>query len=186
MLFFQGHSTRIEKIRLRCLSDALLDALALWLPYSRFNGEPAFSFWSFKWRYGNGRHEMGRKSLTSARELPARVSNGTSDVQWKNITLNETDVATIVEGASNLPAIADALALLLLGNGDFTLKYDALKQEYAAFVISVGNPIDGGRIGISARASTGLLCASAVFYKVSVWFSEPDRFVAGGQNMGVR
>jgi len=129
---------------------------------------------------------MARKSESRGRELSGVISTGKDGVAWKNITLEPDDIEAIISGSNDLPAIADALALLLLGNGDFTLKYDHDKREYAAFAISAGAGTGGVRTGISARAQSGLLAASACFYKIMLWQSNPDRFSSNGENLGIR
>jgi len=177
---------RMSKIAFRCLSEAISDVLARWLPYSRFNGEPAFSFYSVAREVHYGGVIMARKAGSGSRSGTGIVPVSNSEVRWQNVSFDETDIAVILEGGDNLPALADALAALLIGNGDFTLRYDAAKSEYQAFVISAASGADGGRIGISARAKTGLLAASAVFYKVMLLKSDPSRFSEGGQNLGIR
>jgi hypothetical protein len=129
---------------------------------------------------------MPRKAASGGRELSSGIQPREAETEWLNIQLDETDIAIIIEGADNIPALGDALALLLIQGGDITIKYDSEKSEYLALVFSSIRPDTGNRFGVSARAKTGLLAAAAVFYKVSLYKTSPDRFAKSGQNMGIR
>jgi len=179
-------ASRMSKIKARCLAEIVLDAFQRWLPYSRFPSEPAFSFFTLERENWNGWYTMARKAARDSRALSPRISNGKESIEWANCQLDDEDVVLIIACADNLSAIGDAFAALLAGNGDITIRRDPEKSEYSAFVTSPPRQDTGVRTGISARANTGLLVAAAVFYKVSLYKTRPDRFTKSGQNLGIR
>ena len=179
-------ASRMSKIRAHCLAEIIIDAFQRWLPYSRFPKEPAFSFFMLERENWNGWYTMARKAARNRAALSTRVSPGETGIEWANCQLDDEDVAAILESANDLSSLGDSFAALLSGNGDITIRRDAEKSEYSAFVTSPPRQDTGVRIGISARAQTGLLAAAAVFYKVSLYKSRPDRFTKSGQNLGIR
>lgn len=178
--------SRYSKIALHVLSDCMWQEFAAWLPYARYVGERAFTFYTIEFKYREGYHVMARKSRKASGNVTNGNGSGGTEFQWLNIVLEPEDIAAVVQLSESPGVIGDELAALFVGTGNFTCKFNHDRGNWSAFISSNDGERGSGGHGISASANSGIVATAAVLVKLRIYKSDPTRFTATGGGLGIR
>jgi hypothetical protein len=177
--------SRMHKVALRALADGLTDLLRDWLIRSRT--EPVRAFFvhsSFDW-VEIGNEHMARKANPQHGTFSRNVGVSNGEVEWANFKLTDEEIALVVETASDIPGLMLEVAKLVTDGCDITIKRNADRGNYSAFVITPSGGDSSKRRGISAFATNGIDALAAVCLKYHIGKSNPDRFTFASNGLGI-
>lgn len=122
------------------------------------------------------------KSITGSVGNSAKTSIST---EWKRVQLAEEDIAIAVELAGNIQALCSRIGATIADGWGFSVKFDTVRKNFSAFVVSPTDPDTGKSIGISAYAPDGLSACAACFCKWDIYSENPDKFSNANGGMGI-
>lgn len=166
------------------LSEVILTQLKRWLKTAHYRDERSFHF-ALLYRQYEGLENAMARSKSKKPDASTKSSGKTSrETKWANCKLSELDAPAILEAAEDIPALCDVLAGHFAIGGEFSIRYNADKGNYSAFVILPGNDDGSVAIGISAYAGTVPLALSSVLYKLDLYNAGSDRISEAQQSLG--
>lgn len=100
-------------------------------------------------------------------------------VVWRNYRIPEQDIPTVLEDAQNEAKLSSRIARLWTSGADFSVKYNPERGNWSAFTIEATSEDIPDRTGISAFGANQWQAVAALFFKVDVYLTRPDKFSAG-------
>ena len=177
--------SRMEKVAWSVLADDWLDVFAFWESHIGKKKWDVFVLQLpdslFTWRL----YVMARKPKNPDFSISSGVRTGESKTSWRNVKLEESEIALVVEGVEQPERVGNLLAGILARGADVSVKYQSDRKNFTAFIVVETDSSSGLRVGFSAYAPDGVSALFACMVKVHIWFTEPERFTTGSGGLGI-
>lgn len=162
----------------------MLAYLKWWSNVSHFTDQYSFNTTGYLIFKRDYEHTMARSKSQKSSKAAGNAPQIANTTEWANMRLTSDDAPYITEEAKDLPSLVIRLCPIFLTGADFSIRFNPLRQNYSAFIISPENSDGTARVGISAFGPDIATTLSAVLYKFELYQQSPEKFAAGVQSLG--
>ena len=177
--------TRFHKFFMQALGEQIYTELYKWQSGTHRKPMGSFSFYNLNHHFQLEIDQMARKRKAIVGAPSDTPTAPSKELVWVNVRFEQDELTWITELTANCSQIGERLAALLTEGVGFSVKYNALRSNYSAFVVGIIVEGIGENCGISAFAPDALTATCAVLGKVALLTADAGRGVASGQSVGI-
>lgn len=104
---------------------------------------------------------------------------------WVNLRLSEEEIQEVLHLSQQPDEIGKALASVLINGYGFSVRANADKNNFSAFITNIPSSQPDTLYSISGFAPSPLGAAASVIVKMDIFIRDPQRALLSGQTLGI-